>query len=156
MALLNYSLGSIRLDRDSYGLALSAGPVLKLGGKSDASSFGFFAGVSGHLYHRFYITPGIHFGQFADFPVGFGNGSTVPENFGELNPVKRWTTRFALALSFKTKDFSGLTDSDTPKVTGGGDGGCNATSTCGFPISLAISGNEFDAAQFIQHVFECC
>lgn len=119
VALLNYSLGSIGLDHNNAGLALSAGPVLKLGNQSDASSFGFFAGVSAHLYHRFYITPGIHFGQFADFPVGFRNGSTVPENFGELTPVKRWTARFGLALSFKARDFSGLTNSsDTPSVTG--------------------------------------
>ena len=122
-ALLNYSLGSIKLDSENFGLALSAGPVLRLGNKSEASSFGFFSGISGHLYHRFYITPGFHFGQFADFPVGFNNGSTVPANFGTLTPVKRWTARFGLALTFKTKDFSGLTDSDEPEVTGGEAGG---------------------------------
>jgi hypothetical protein len=117
VGLLNYSLGSIGLDHNNAGLALSAGPVLKLGNQSESSSFGFFAGVSGHLYHRFYITPGIHFGQFADFPVGFANGSPVPENFGELTPVKRWTGRFGLAITFKAKDFSNL-GSDKPKVTG--------------------------------------
>ena len=90
---------------------------MKLGG-GDESPFGFFTGISGHLYHRFYVTPGIHFGQFADFPVGFGNGSTVPENFGELNPVKRWTARFGLAITFKAKDFSSLGSSGKPKVTG--------------------------------------
>jgi hypothetical protein len=118
VALLNYSLGALRLDGDTTGLALSAGPVIKLGAKSDASSFGFFAGISAHLYHRFYITPGFHFGQFSDFPVGFGNGSSIPENFGELTPVKRWTTKFGLAITFKTKDFSGLTAGDKPAVTG--------------------------------------
>ena len=117
VGLLNYSLGSIGLDYNNAGLALSAGPVMKLGNQSEASSFGFFTGISGHLYHRLYITPGIHFGQFADFPVGFNNGSTVPENFGEITPVKRWTARFGLAISFKAKDFSGLTASE-PKVTG--------------------------------------
>jgi hypothetical protein len=116
VALLNYSLGALHLDGETAGLALSAGPVIKLGAKSDASSFGFFTGMSGHLYHRFFITPGIHFGQFADFPVGFGNGSTIPANFGELTPVKRWTARFGLAITFKTKDFSGLASSDTPSV----------------------------------------
>lgn len=118
VALLNYSLGSIGLDHENFGLAVSAGPVLKLGNQSEASSFGFFTGISGHLYNRFYITPGIHFGQFADFPVGFSNGSTVPENFGQLDPVKRWTARFGLALSFKTTDFGGLGKSDQPTVTG--------------------------------------
>ena len=121
VGLLNYSLGSIGslpLDSNKVGLALSAGPVIKLGNQSEASSFGFFAGGSVHFYHRFYITPGIHFGQFADFPVGFGNGSTVPANFGELTPVKRWTSRFALAITFKAADFSGLKGSDKPKVTG--------------------------------------
>jgi hypothetical protein len=118
VALLNYSLGALRLDGDAAGLALSAGPVIRLGGKSDASAFGFFTGLSGHLAHRFYVTPGIHFGQYSDFPVGFGNGGPVPSDFGELTPVKRWTARFGLAVSFKTKDFSGLVSSDAPSVTG--------------------------------------
>jgi hypothetical protein len=70
------------------------------------------------LARRFYITPGLHFGQFSDFPVGFGNGSSVPANFGELTPVKRWTARFGLGITFKTKDFSGLVSSEEPAVTG--------------------------------------
>ena len=89
---------------------------MKIGTKSDASSFGFFTGISGHLYRRFYITPGFHFGQFADFPVGFGNGSTVPSDFGEITPVKRWTARFGTAITFKAKDFSGISGSDKPSV----------------------------------------
>lgn len=116
VALLNYHLWSMK--NEFSGIALSAGPVIRLGSKSEASSFGFFTGLSGNLYNRFFITPGIHFGQFSDFPVGFGNGSTIPENFGELTPVKRWTARFALAITFKTKDFSGLTSSSKPEVTG--------------------------------------
>jgi hypothetical protein len=124
VALLNYSLGALRLDSDTAGLALSAGPVLRLGGQSGTSPFGFFTGLSGHLYHRFYVTPGIHFGQFSDFPVGFGNGSPIPANFGELTPVKRWTGRFAVAITFKTKDFSAFSSSNTPAVTGSeGSGG---------------------------------
>lgn len=125
VALLNYHLWNMK--NEFFGVALSAGPVIRLGSKSDASSFGFFTGVSGNLYNRFFITPGFHFGQFSDFPVGFGNGSTVPENFGELNPVKRWTARFGLAITFKTGDFGSLTSSEKPSVTGseggGGDGG---------------------------------
>jgi hypothetical protein len=110
VALLNYSLGGLysKLDRENYGLALSAGPVVRFGGKSETSAFGFFTGLSANLYHRFYLTPGIHFGQFADFPAGFQNGSTVPANFGQLDPVKRWTGRFGFAITFKTKDFKGL------------------------------------------------
>ncbi|MCU1264534.1 MAG: hypothetical protein JWM21_852 [Acidobacteria bacterium] len=119
VALLNYSLGGLGLDRDTAGLALSAGPVIRLGSQSNSSTFGFFTGISGHLYHRIYFTPGIHFGQFADFPVGFHNGSPIPANFGELTPVKRWTGRFGLAITFKTKDFSGLTQSNTPAVKSG-------------------------------------
>jgi hypothetical protein len=123
VALLNYHLWSMK--NEFLGVALSAGPVIRLGSNSDASSFGFFTGVSTNLYNRFFITPGFHFGQFSDFPVGFANGSTVPENFGELTPVKRWTARFGLAITFKTKDFSGLTSSSKPTVTGseGDDGG---------------------------------
>ena len=119
VALLNYNLGALGLDWDRGGFALSAGPVLRVGGKSETSSFGFFTGVSGHLYHRIFFTPGFHFGQFADFPVGFGNGSSVPENFGEVTPVKRWTARFGLAITFKTKTFDALGSSD--KEIGGGE-----------------------------------
>lgn len=121
VALLNYNLGALGLDWDRGGFALSAGPVLRVGGKSETSSFGFFTGVSGHLYHRLFFTPGFHFGQFADFPVGFGNGSSVPANFGELTPVKRWTARFGLAITFKTKTFDALGSPD--KEIGGGETG---------------------------------
>lgn len=121
VALLNYSLGRWGLDSDSAGLALSAGPVVRFGKQGTSSSFGFFTGISGHLHHKIYFTPGFHFGEFADFPVGFKNGSPVPANFGELNPVKRWTTRFGLAITFKTKDFNGLSSSST--VTASGNSG---------------------------------
>jgi len=118
VALLNYSLGAVhrKLDGDNVGLALSAGPVVRFGTQGTSSSFGFFTGVSAHLYHRFYFTPGFHFGQFADFPVGFGDGSKVPANFGELNPVKRWTGKFGFAITFKAKDFKSLEGS--ANVTG--------------------------------------
>lgn len=110
VALLNYSLGAVnrRLDGENTGLALSAGPVVRFGTQGTSSSFGFFTGVSAHLRHRFFFTPGFHFGQFADFPVGFGAGSKVPANFGELNPVKRWTTKFGFAITYRTKDFKSL------------------------------------------------
>lgn len=119
VALLNYSLGALHLDGETTGLALSAGPVVRFGTQSNSSAVGFFTGISGHLYHRIYFTPGIHFGQFADFPVGFRNGSSIPANFGELTPVKRWTGRFGFAITFKTKDFSSLGQSNTASVKSG-------------------------------------
>lgn len=119
VALLNYLLP--RLDFETAGLALSAGPVIRFGSKSDLSTLGFFTGVSGHLYRRLYITPGFHFGEFADFPAGFKEGQAVPADFGTLTPVKRWTTRFALAISFRTASFSGLGGGDTAS-NGDGDG----------------------------------
>jgi hypothetical protein len=126
VALLNYNLGALRLDWERAGFALSAGPVLRVGGKSETSSFGFFTGLSGHLYRRIFITPGFHFGQFSDFPVGFGNGSSVPANFGELTPVKRWTARFGLAITFKTNTFDALGSPDKEIGSGETGGGTKA------------------------------
>lgn len=121
VALLNYLIPY--LDNDTAGLAISAGPVVRFGGTGDTSSLGFFTGISGHLYHRFYVTPGVHFGQFADFPVGFFEGRTVPANFGELTPIKRWTARFALGISFQTAGFG---SNQTAKLTeSSGDGNSN-------------------------------
>lgn len=114
VALLNYTLPIPRLDGDTAGVAVSAGPVVRFGSNNDTAGLGFFLGLSGQLYRNFYFTPGFHFGQFADFPVGFSNGSTIPANFGELNPVKRWTSRFAFAISFRTKSFSNLGKSQEP------------------------------------------
>ena len=125
VALLNYSLGALRLDGERAGLALSAGPVLRVGGKSETSSFGFFTGISGHLHRRIFVTPGFHFGEFADFPVGFGNGSAVPSDFGALTPVKRWTARFGLAITFKTKSFDAFGSGE--KQIGGDEAGGGET-----------------------------
>jgi hypothetical protein len=107
VALLNYIIP--RLDWEETGFALSAGPVVRFGSTENTSALGFFTGVSGHLYHRIYFTPGFHFGQFADFPVGFYDGRPIPENFGELNPIKRWTARFAFGISFQTASFGSKT-----------------------------------------------
>jgi hypothetical protein len=71
------------------------------------------------LYRRFYITSGVHIGEFADFPAGFNDNSQVPANFGELKPVKRWTGRFAFSISFRTASFSGLAGSQETKTVGG-------------------------------------
>jgi hypothetical protein len=104
VALLNYQIP--RLDWERIGLAVSTGPVFRLGSKSDTSSFGYFAGISVHLFHRFYISPGYHLGEFADFPPGFSQANqVVPAGVGTPIPVKRWTWRFGFALSYKAKDF---------------------------------------------------
>jgi hypothetical protein len=92
---------------DTAGISISTGPVFRLAGSnSGTSSFGYFGGVSLHLWQRFFITPGVHLGEFADFPAGFGPGSVIPPNFGTLTPVKRWTARFAIGLTFKAADLS--------------------------------------------------
>jgi len=105
-ALLNYKVP--RFDADKIGLALSAGPVLAVGqGKSETSNIGFFFGLSVHLWHRLYLTPGMHLGEFADFPRGFSaSGDAIPANFGTLTPSKRWTTRFSFGITFRTVDFT--------------------------------------------------
>jgi hypothetical protein len=124
VALLNYqipSLGKVKLSGDDFGLAVSSGPVIRLGTQAGTSSFGYFVGLGLHLYHRFYLTPGLHVGQFADYPPGFSySGQAVPAGLGTLVPVTRYTTRFALGVTYKAKDFSGLglTPSTASKPSG--------------------------------------
>jgi len=116
VALLNYSVPKL----DSYwgGLALSAGPVITFGsGGANVSTLGFFTGVSGHFWHRLYITPGFHFGQFADFPAGFSVGTPVPKTIAAPAPVDRWTSRFAVTITFQTPNFSKLTGGGTTTTT---------------------------------------
>jgi hypothetical protein len=112
LALLNYQLPNmwkIKPAGDNWGITVSTGPVFRLGSKSDTSSFGYFAGLGIYLYHRFFITPGLHIGEFADFPPGFNApGQVIPTGITTLTPVKRYTVRFAIGLSYKAKDFSGL------------------------------------------------
>ena len=117
VALLNYELPFA--DRERFGFALSTGPVFRLGSKADTSSFGYFAGISLHLFHRFYITPGFHYGQFADFPPGFSQvNQPIPSGLATPTPTTRWTWRFGFGFSYKAKDFSqfGLSGSVTPKT----------------------------------------
>jgi hypothetical protein len=64
--------------------------------------------------HRLYISPGVHIGEFADYPAGFVNGQQIPANFGALTPVKRWTARFGIAITIKGWDVSKI-------LTGGQD-----------------------------------
>ena len=88
------------------GLMFSSGPVFTLGDAPKVSSFGWFAGVSVHLYGAVYLTPGFHFGEFADFPNGFYTNATIPDKFGDLTPLKRSTTHFAIGLTYRVHSFS--------------------------------------------------
>ncbi|MBZ5514643.1 MAG: hypothetical protein LAN62_07330 [Acidobacteriia bacterium] len=93
--------------RGKLGFAISIGPVLQTGtGSENASKIGLFGGFSIHFGHRFYLTPGVHVGEFADFPPGFPySGKSIPSTFtGPLTPVKRNTARFGLAVTFKGFD----------------------------------------------------
>lgn len=91
------------LNKPNFGLALSAGPVIEVAnGQSDTTKFGVFAGVGVHLWKILYVTPGLHIGEFADFPQGFTQaGQAIPTNFGTLSPTKRYTGRFAVTITFR-------------------------------------------------------
>ena len=106
VALLNYAVvgSSGAAGQDKFGLSISAGPTVGLGGGS--ASFGFFSGVTFRLWDRLFLTPGAHIGQFADFPAGLQNGAPIPTNYGALTVTNRWATRFGFAISFRTNDFS--------------------------------------------------
>lgn len=112
VALLNYEIPSYKklsFGSDDIGLAVSTGPVLRFGSQSNTSSFGYFVGLGVHLYHRFYISPGVHIGQFADYPPGFSHpGQIVPSGLGTLTSVNRTTARFSFGITYKAKDFSSL------------------------------------------------
>jgi hypothetical protein len=115
LALLNYKLFNI--DKGPLvGMAVSTGPVFKFGGTPQVSNFGWFAGVSVSLWRRLFVTPGMHLGQFADFPLGFAPGSVIPANFGTLTPVTRWSGRFGIGITFQTNSFAKAT-SNTPTNT---------------------------------------
>ena len=103
-ALLHYNLPFMQ--QRQFGLALSVGPVYDItGGKADTSKFGLFAGPSLRFSEWLYVTPGFHIGEFADTPQGFTrSGQVIPPNTGAPVPVKRYTTRFAFAMTFKVKD----------------------------------------------------
>jgi hypothetical protein len=110
---LSRNLGDLRL-------GISTGPVLQLS-SSQASSFGWFAGGTTSFFHLLYLSLGEHFGQFADFPVGFTANQQIPPNFGQLIPVKRWTGRLGFAITLKgwdaSKALSGGNAQPTPTPT---------------------------------------
>jgi hypothetical protein len=113
-ALVNLRVPIPKLSGDKVGVDVSAGPVLRLNSATGTSPLGFFGGSSLRLYRYLFITPGLHVGQFADFPQGFSQaGQVIPPNFGTLTPVTRTTVKFGLAISFQTKDFSALTAGKT-------------------------------------------
>ncbi len=87
------------------GFAFSVGPVYTLGNAPSVSKLGLFVGGSFHLYRSFFLTPGIHIGQFADYPAGFHQGSIIPSGFGGLTPITRNTAHFAIGITFKTASF---------------------------------------------------
>lgn len=92
---------------DEWGWALSAGPVLQLGGSGETTRAGLFAGISLHLWKYVYLTPGVHIGEFADFPAGFTrSGQDIPSSFtSPLTPRTRTSARFGFAITFKGFSF---------------------------------------------------
>src|SRR4029077_7168009 len=113
-----------------YGLALSTGPVLRVGGTTGTSSFGYFNGLSIHFWHRLYVTRGSHVGQFADVPLGFAVGQSIPSTFtGQLTPTNRWSARVGWAITYKTNDLGSLTPSGGDNKGNGGSGSGGSGST---------------------------
>jgi hypothetical protein len=116
-ALLNIHIPQIPTLPDWVGLSVSVGPVYTLGNAPSVSKLGFFTGGSLHLYRSFYLTPGVHIGPFADFPLNFANGTPIPANFGELTPVTRNTVHFAVGVTFKTNTFKSSSQNPAPANT---------------------------------------
>jgi hypothetical protein len=104
-ALLNYHFPSIPHLPMWTGFAFSVGPVFTLGNTPGVSKLGLFVGGSIHMYRSVFLTPGVHIGEFADFPAGFHQGSVIPGGFGSLTPVTRHTAHFAIGITFKTTSF---------------------------------------------------
>lgn len=121
VALANFALplpSSWKLESDKFGLAVAAGPAVRLNSSSGTSAAGFFAGLSVHLWRQLFITPGVHVGQFADYPPGFSApGQKIPANFPTPQPVARTTVRFGVSLSYLTKDFGVLKQNGTATTT---------------------------------------
>jgi hypothetical protein len=116
LGLLNYNLFDLPGRFSNFSFALSSGPVIQGSGKSSLQPLGYFAAVSLSLFHRFFISPGFHVAEFADFPAGFGPNQAVPTGFGTPTPVKRWTARFAVGLTYKATSLgssSKVTPTDT-------------------------------------------
>ena len=117
-ALLNYHLPHIPGVPDWTGLTASVGPVYAFGNAPSVSKLGLFVGASVHLYKSFFITPGAHIGQFADYPAGFSRGSVIPSGFGTLTPTTRNTVRFAIGFTFKTNTLKSSSQGSAPANNG--------------------------------------
>lgn len=116
VGLLNYKL--YNADQGlQLGFSASSGPVFKFGGTPGVSNFGWFAGVSVSIWHRLFLTPGIHIGEFADYPAGFGNNTVVPANFGTPTPEKRWTGRFGFSITYRSNSLVKSSAGTTPATT---------------------------------------
>ena len=116
VGLLNYKL--FNADKGlQLGFSASSGPVFKFGGTPGISSFGWFAGVSVSIWHRLFVTPGLHIGEFADYPAGFANNTVVPANFGTPTPEKRWTGRFAFSITYRTNSLIKSNTNSTPPAS---------------------------------------
>jgi hypothetical protein len=122
-ALIVLLTGNIpQLNRRNFGLGVSAGPVFDISnGKADTSRFGVFGGISVRLTPWIFLTPGVHVGEFADFPPGFTHpGQVIPPNTGTPAATKRYTARFAFAVTFKLKDLGASTASNQTKPQAAG------------------------------------
>jgi hypothetical protein len=120
------------LNTRNWGIGVSGGPVFDISnGKADTSHFGFFGGLSLRLTPWIYLTPGVHVGEFADFPQGFTySGQVIPANTGTPTPTKRYTARFAFSLTFKLKDLGSSTSNNQSN-------GANTASKTGQPAGGA-------------------
>jgi len=114
------SLGSWTRHWGDLDVGISTGPILQIN-SSQTSAFGWLGGGTVSVLHYLYLTAGEHFGQFADYPLGFSRGEQIPSGFGALTPIKRWTGRFGFAITIKgwnvSKAISGGTDSPKTSTT---------------------------------------
>jgi hypothetical protein len=118
-ALVNFHPPVSWLEGKQWGFGLSGGLVLDVAnGKADTSHFGYFVGGSLRLTPYLYITPGVHVGEFADFPLGYVKGTVIPANIGTPAAQKRYTARFAVAVTLKVRDlFQPAAQSNKPATT---------------------------------------
>jgi len=106
-ALVAMLTGNIpQVNTRNFGLGVSSGLVFDItSGKADTSSFGYFGGVSLRLTPWIYLTPGVHVGQYANWPPGFTHaGQVIPPNTGTPNPTKQYTARFAFSVTYIIKN----------------------------------------------------
>jgi hypothetical protein len=149
LGLLNYKIPY--LDFAKWCVSVSSGPAIRLGAKSRTSSFGYFGGISIHLWHRLFITPGIHVGNFADYPTGLTMNQTIPANFGQLTPVNRWSARFAIGLTYRTIDLGPLSG-QSQNVQGNANAGTSVPAVTFDHTSLTFALQPVNSASAAQTV----